>query len=390
MKSIGEHLKTAREEKGFSFDQVVHDTNISREYIHALEEDNFDFFPAEAYLIGFLRNYSEYLGLDPSKMVGIYKNYKISEEPVPMDLLLGKKQTSPEKKIRKDELEISGKSFSPWLIPALVAIVLIVVLSIVFLPSVIKRDRGGDPDIEVVEKNNPEPEDQGPKEFFLTEETLDITVSDGDQIKVSTGSKLVSFSVRIAENEKFLLYRDMDNLQKEIALKKDVEQGILIEENRGIYFYIKDVTGSSVTLIAQKVMIDNAEMVDEITTESGESDVAEEVVTSAERIVEKSVISLEDYPQAYTVDVFFRGDGLLRHKNDDQPAIEKFYQAGERLKIDVNRTVTLWASNAGIVELKISGKEISIGENGQVVVRSVKWIKNNETGKYELIITPVN
>ena len=75
MKSIGEHLKTAREEKGFSFDQVVHDTNISREYIHALEEDNFDFFPAEAYLIGFLRNYSEYLGLDPSKMVGIYKNF---------------------------------------------------------------------------------------------------------------------------------------------------------------------------------------------------------------------------------------------------------------------------------------------------------------------------
>ena len=307
-----------------------------------------------------------------------------------MDLLLGKKQTSPEKKVRKDELEVSGTSFSPWLIPALVAIVLIVVLSIVFLPSVIKRDRGGDPDIEVVEKNNPEPEDQGPKEFFLTEETLDITVSDGDQIKVSTGSKLVSFSVRISENEKFLLYRDMDNLQKEIALKKDVEQGILIEENRGVYFYIKDVAGSSVTLIAQKVMIDNAEMVDEITTESGESDVAEEVETSAERIVEKSVISLEDYPQAYTVDVFFRGDGLLRHKNDDQPAIEKFYQAGERLKIDVNRTVTLWASNAGIVELKISGKEISIGENGQVVVRSVKWIKNNETGKYELIITPVN
>ena len=81
---------------------------------------------------------------------------------------------------------------------------------------------------------------------------------------------------------------------------------------------------------------------------------------------------------------------MFRYRNDDQPGIERFYQAGERLKIEVNRTAILWVSNAGIVDMKISGSEVKIGDNGQVVVHSVRWIKNNETGKYELIILPYN
>ena len=98
----------------------------------------------------------------------------------------------------------------------------------------------------------------------------------------------------------------------------------------------------------------------------------------------------EAYPTAYEVDAFFRGNGLFRYKSDDQPSVERFYQAGERLKIDVNRSASLWISNAGIIDLKISGNEIKAGGNGQVVVRSVKWIKNNESGKYELVILPYN
>jgi cytoskeleton protein RodZ len=383
MKSIGEHLKTAREEKGFSFDQVVHDTNISREYIHALEEDNFDFFPAEAYLIGFLRNYSEYLGLDPSKMVGIYKNYKISEEPVPMDLLLGKKKSAPEKKEQKDEFDVSRKSFPRWIIPVIAMILIIGGVAVVFLPSLLNRGTKVGSETEVVEQEEEVP--TGPKEFFLTEETLDITVFGGDKINVSTGSNLISFSVNITESEKSLIYQDVENILKKMDLKKDIEQVILIEGDKGVYFYIKEVNTDNVTLIAQKVTVDE-------TAEKSVTNAAFEsnADISAERIAEKKVIISETYPGAYEVDAFFRGDGLFRYRTDDQPGVERFYQAGERLKIDVNRSVFLWISNAGIVDLKISGKEINAGGNGQVVVRSVKWIKNNETGKYELVILPYN
>lgn len=382
MKSIGEHLRTAREEKGFSFDQVVHDTNISREYIHALEEDNFKFFPAEAYLIGFLRNYSEYLGLEPSKMVGIYKNFKISEEPVPMDLLLGKKKPVQEKKERVEKVSLNRKRIPRWVVPVFAMILIIGGVSVVFLPSFFNFDKGDDSEVKVDEEVTDE--STGPKEFFLTEETLDITVSNGDKINVSTGDKLITFSTVLSESDKSLIYQDMEDLLNKIELIKDNEQVILIEENNGVYFYIKEVSEVSVTLIAQKVTvdetIDNSEIVVDI---SGNG-----TAPAAEKIAEKIVITTEVYPKAYTIDAFFRGDGLFRHKSDDQPDTERFYQAGERLQIDANRTATLWISNAGIVDIKISGEEISLGNNGQVVVRAVKWIKNNETGKYELIIVP--
>ncbi|MCK5736438.1 MAG: helix-turn-helix domain-containing protein, partial [Spirochaetaceae bacterium] len=79
MKSLGDTLKSTREERGISMDQVIHETNISRNYLEALENEAFEEFPAEAYLVGFLRNYSDFLGLDADKIVGQYKNYKLSE-----------------------------------------------------------------------------------------------------------------------------------------------------------------------------------------------------------------------------------------------------------------------------------------------------------------------
>ena len=95
MDSIGEKLKTKREEQGYSIDQVARDTNIAKRYLHALEDEDFDSFPGEPYLLGFLRNYSDYLGLNADSMISLYKNFRIQEQPIPMDELLDKKKVSP-------------------------------------------------------------------------------------------------------------------------------------------------------------------------------------------------------------------------------------------------------------------------------------------------------
>ena len=89
MKALGDTLKSAREERGISMDQAVHETNISRNYLEALENEEFEEFPAEAYLIGFLRNYADFLGLDQDKVVGQFRNYRLSEEPTPIEQLVG-------------------------------------------------------------------------------------------------------------------------------------------------------------------------------------------------------------------------------------------------------------------------------------------------------------
>lgn len=94
MQTLGELLIKSREEKGYTVDQVIHETNISRSYIENLEAENFEQFPAEAYLIGFLRTYADYLGLDQDRVITLYRNHKLREEPAPLEALVGKKRPS--------------------------------------------------------------------------------------------------------------------------------------------------------------------------------------------------------------------------------------------------------------------------------------------------------
>src|SRR6056297_551722 len=95
MESIGKKLKTAREEKGYSTDQVARDTNIARRFILAMEQEDFSAFPGDTYLLGFLRNYGDYLGLDSERLVNLYRNMQIQEQPVPMEELIQGKKRRP-------------------------------------------------------------------------------------------------------------------------------------------------------------------------------------------------------------------------------------------------------------------------------------------------------
>ena len=85
MEALGEKLKTTREQKGFTFDQIARDTNITRRYLEALEKEDFSQFPGEPYLLGFLRNYGEYLGLDVQELISAYRTIKLQEQPIPVD-----------------------------------------------------------------------------------------------------------------------------------------------------------------------------------------------------------------------------------------------------------------------------------------------------------------
>jgi transcriptional regulator with XRE-family HTH domain len=95
MESIGQKLKAARDEKGISLDQVARDTHIAKRFISSLEEENFDVFPGDTYILGFIRNYADYLGLDAAELITRYKNLKIQEQPAPIEELLERKTPKP-------------------------------------------------------------------------------------------------------------------------------------------------------------------------------------------------------------------------------------------------------------------------------------------------------
>ena len=74
MEAIGDKLRQTRESKGYTIEQIARDTHIAKRFLEALEDENFDVFPGDPYLLGFMRTYSEYLGLEPEEVVTLYKN----------------------------------------------------------------------------------------------------------------------------------------------------------------------------------------------------------------------------------------------------------------------------------------------------------------------------
>jgi cytoskeleton protein RodZ len=78
---IGNSLREARVRRGIDFAQAELATKIRGKYLRALEEEHFELLPAETYVKGFLRTYSEYLGLDGQLYVDEYNSrFVIGEE----------------------------------------------------------------------------------------------------------------------------------------------------------------------------------------------------------------------------------------------------------------------------------------------------------------------
>lgn len=75
MKDIGNFLKERREARGISLIEVEKDLKIRKKYLQALEEGNVDAIPGKTYLIGYLRNYSKYLGINEENINQIIQTY---------------------------------------------------------------------------------------------------------------------------------------------------------------------------------------------------------------------------------------------------------------------------------------------------------------------------
>ncbi len=69
---VGDALRRMRESRGLSIDEAARDTRIRREFLEALERDEFDRLLGDVHVRGCLRTYASYLRLSPDKVVAAY------------------------------------------------------------------------------------------------------------------------------------------------------------------------------------------------------------------------------------------------------------------------------------------------------------------------------
>ncbi len=114
MGRLGERLREARKQKGWSLAQVEGAIRIRQQYLAALEKEHFAEFVSQGQVRGFLRTYALYLGLDPEEILDYY-----DEEPRKVSRRLGLPRP---------------RSLSPWsMVNVLIVFAIIVIIGIMGL-----------------------------------------------------------------------------------------------------------------------------------------------------------------------------------------------------------------------------------------------------------------
>ncbi|AKM81150.1 MAG: putative transcriptional regulator [Candidatus Pacebacteria bacterium GW2011_GWF2_38_9] len=71
--TIGDLLRSAREKKHFTLEDLAKETHIKLEYLLALEENDFDALPAATFVKAYIRNYARLFELDEKPLFAILR-----------------------------------------------------------------------------------------------------------------------------------------------------------------------------------------------------------------------------------------------------------------------------------------------------------------------------
>ena len=377
MESIGEKFRTRREEKGLFIEQIARDTNISKKFIAAIENEDYTEIPGETYLIGFFRTYAEYLNISPAEIITLYKNQKIQEQPVPEELL-------PKKKTN-----LSTPVFISVSILLAAAI-----LSGIFFLSKNKEDKG----IEIIETDNiiekiSDTENIG-SEYIMSDAFIEKKFKEGDIIKIPIGNSKYNILCKTIDSTVIL---NTPQGEVELTVGNDYRVDLSGDNKTDIRIILRDVDkkGKLAVLKFDKTTEAPAIASSEINSPEELSEVSRIAAESSESIGNSNIESRKqkskiifkaDKIAPFTLNILFRGYCLMRYSINDNQREERYFHKGETFRLDVPNSVKLWLSNSGSTTVNINGEEYTPGKSGEVSVNLIKWAKDKNNNNVILSV----
>jgi cytoskeleton protein RodZ len=388
MESVGQKLRETRELHNFSLEQVARDTHISKQYLEALEQEQFSTIPGETYIIGFLRNYAEYLSLNSEEIVSLYKNIQIQEQPLPMTELL----------------EPARPKASPRIF-----ILLVLVLAVLgaggylLYRYVIASPRPARPQAEVVQEAAAQAEEQ---EFLFEDEAMTRWFSLEDTIGfplngntyrlqlIDIGRTLTvkvpggTLDMTVGQDRQLDVNGDGRN-DLRILLNDLDATDVAKRANLSLY----KITKASPPQVAEAAEAAAGEQSAPIGQGEGALTTAGEAAAPlaaapeamlAEATAGATSIITANAPSPFRVSISFRGYCLFRYLVDNDIREERFFHKGESFSLDAKNEVRLWISNAGVVRLMVGGRELEVGRPGAVTSKQVRWRRDEDSGQYIL------
>jgi len=380
MNQLGPIFRDARIKSGKTIDDAVRETKIAKKYLIAIENEDFDIFPGETYLIGFLRNYSQFLGLDPDEMVIKYRDYKIQEQPAPIEQL-----TARPRNARRNIL--------------LVFVILIVAGAAGYIIF------GGRDKEEAVKKERESKQEEaevsapaeGKREIVFEEEEITRDFEKGDLIRMSHKSKEHVITIDGIEEDlnfsigsiPFMLSSDE---RVEIDFDRDGRKDLLIRTN-----ILGEGTVNLTMKRLYKARVEDSEI--PLSTEdaalnapSGPTEVIiikEGGLLSKELIAPKTGFQVVSGYEKADITALFRAKATVYcgYTVDGEEKQEVLLKSGDEIPLNAKEIIRITVANAGGVDMEINSIPVVLGESGQVVAKVVQWYRDAEDSDlYHLII----
>lgn len=365
MESIGEKFRLLREERGLTIKEVVDETNISPTYLQALENEDFDKFPGETYITGFIRSYAEYLKIDSEDLIKAYKGYKIGESVTPLEELT--KPTSP-------RIEVNLQGFKKNLRYVLFLVVLIclgiggffAVKTITSNNLNVTRDDSIDKIKTDHEKNKKKPEFEQVRNLKLTNNKGFALAYRNEAVQFLVDSKECMFILNEVKQGEVIISRMPD--KEQFTLKIDHAELIPFKEtSREVYVTLRGNTENRAKIMV--TIAGTASPDSETIVIKEENDEAVPAVSTQVRATDRSNLKI-------VFEALFLSKTYLEVYLDGQQKARGIIQAGTREVWEANEFVQIKVGNAGGLKAIINGQEFSFGLPGQVANKVITWKKD--------------
>ncbi len=373
MTNIGQKLKDARTALGYSISQVAAETNISPRYIQALEEEQFDIFPGDTYVIGFLKNYADYLGLDAQSIVNTFRGLRIQEQDVPVEQLLNDKTTK------------NTSSLIYWGVGGALGLVLIATL----LFAIIGK------------KNNTTAQEpvHTPVVYTLETKTFEKRLYVGDSLTVIYNNE--KYAIALKQIDDTVLFQTPTGTRNFLLGEEgsiDLDKDNIPE----LYVFISDFqkNAPSVGALVRFSAADTLALASKATNETTEPNPVTVVSTPVPaKSSEKNgafitaVFTGKRSPFPFTANITFRNYAMFRFEVDRKTREEKYFRKGDIITINATNSMIIWCSNAGAPKISIiasggQNADIEMGNPGEVSVRALRWTQADDgtwtLGLYQL------